>query len=91
MSGGRRHVQGGLRSKKPVGLSTKPQRATGMTGQSSGRGTCVGPNVCQTTMSSPSISRSPATKAGMPAPPGVLVHEVARGQRWSGSYRVTHR
>ena len=29
----------GLRSKKPQGLSAKPIRATGMTGQSSGRGT----------------------------------------------------
>jgi len=62
-----------------------------MTGQSSGRGTCVGPNVCQTTMSSPSISRSPATKAGMPAPPGFWFTKSPAGQRWPASYRVTHR
>src|SRR5208282_5937678 len=60
----------GFRSKNPVGLSTKPQRATGMTGQCSGRGTWVGPNVCHTTMSAPSMSWSPAMKAGRPAPPG---------------------
>ena len=81
----------GLRSKKPVGLSVNPQRATGMTGQSSGRGTWVGPNVCQTTMSSPSMSRSPAMKAGSPAPPGFWFTKSPAGQRWSGSYRVTQR
>src|SRR5580692_1061662 len=68
-----------------------PQRATGMTGQSSGRGTCVGPNVCQTTMSWPSMSRSPAMKAGRPAPPGFWFTKSPAGQRWSGSYRVTQR
>ena len=67
----------GLRSKKPVGLSTKPHRATGMTGQSSGRGMWVGPNVCHTTMSAPSMSRSPAMNAGRPAPPGFWFDEVA--------------
>ncbi len=81
----------GLRSKKPVGLSTKPQRATGMTGQSSGRGTWVGPNVCQSTMSVPSMSWSPAMKAGRPAPPGFWLTKSPAGQRWAGSYLVTHR
>jgi uncharacterized protein (DUF2236 family) len=51
----------GLRSKKPVGLSMKPVLVTGITGQSSSRTKCVGPNVCHTTMSWPSMSRSAAT------------------------------
>jgi hypothetical protein len=38
----------------------KPVLVTGMTGQSSVRTTCVGPNVCHTTMSCPSMSRSAA-------------------------------
>ena len=50
----------GLRSKKPVGLSMKPVLVTGITGQSSSRTKCVGPNVCQRTMSWPSMSRSAA-------------------------------
>jgi hypothetical protein len=51
----------GLRSKKPTGRRVKPQRATGITGQSSGRGKWVIPKVCQSTMSWPSMSRSAAT------------------------------
>ena len=50
----------GLRSKKPTGTSWNPQYSTGMTGQSSGRGTCVTPNVCHTTMSVPTSDRSAA-------------------------------
>jgi hypothetical protein len=69
----------GLRSKKPVGLRMKPQRATGMTGQSSGRGTWVGPNVCHTTMSWPSMSRSAAVNAGRPAPPGCWLTKSPAG------------
>src|ERR1019366_6443573 len=60
----------GLRPKKPVGLRVNPHRLTGITGQSSGRGKWVGPNVCHSTTSAPSMSWSPAMKAGMPAPPG---------------------
>ena len=51
----------GLRSKKPTGRRVKPQVATGITGQSSGRGKWVIPNVCHRTMSWPSMSRSAAT------------------------------
>ena len=51
----------GLRSKKPTGRRVKPQLATGITGQSSGRGKWVIPKVCQRTMSRPSMSRSAAT------------------------------
>jgi hypothetical protein len=51
----------GLRSKKPTGRSVKPQWATGITGQSSGRGKCVIPKVCHRTMSQPSMPRSAAT------------------------------
>src|SRR5215469_4878619 len=38
----RRHVERRVAAKNPVGLSMKPVRVTGMTGQSSGRGKCVG-------------------------------------------------
>ncbi len=48
----------GFRSKKPTGMSVKPAYSTGITGQSSGRGTWVTPNVCQTTRSVFSIGRS---------------------------------
>lgn len=47
----------GFWSKKPVGFSEKPVYSTGITGQSSGCGTCVTPNVCQTTTSVFSIER----------------------------------
>ena len=80
-----------MRSKNPVGFSVNPHRATGITGQSSGRGKCVGPNVCQTTMSAPSMSRSPAMYAGSPAPPGCWLTKSPAEYRCAGSYRVTHR
>jgi hypothetical protein len=51
----------GFRSKKPTGRRVKPQWATGITGQSSGRGKWSIPKVCHSTMSSPSIPRSAAT------------------------------
>ena len=38
----------GLCSKNPSGLSMKPSEATGMTGQSSGRGAWACPNTYQT-------------------------------------------
>lgn len=41
-----------------------------MIGQSSGRGKCVRPKVCHTTMSVPSISRSAFTQVSMPVSPG---------------------
>ena len=47
----------GLQSKKPTGISVKPVYSTGITGQSSGRGTWVTPNVCHTTMSVFSVFR----------------------------------
>ena len=47
----------GFRSKKPVGFSVKPAYSTGITGQSSGRGTWVTPRVCQTTTSVSSTDR----------------------------------
>src|SRR5690242_14451818 len=81
----------GLRSKKPDGLSVKPHVSTGMTGQSSGRGKCVAPNVCQSTMSCPAMSRPCATNVGSPAPPGCWLIWSPAGYRSAGSYRVTHR
>ena len=42
-----RRARGCGRRSRP-GLSGKPAYSTGMTGQSSGRGTCVTPNVCHT-------------------------------------------
>ena len=45
----------------PFGGGVKPQVATGITGQSSGRGKWVIPKVWHRTMSWPSISRSAAT------------------------------
>src|SRR6266508_3110957 len=59
--GSPRQVEDGLRSKKPTGLMVKPQWATGITGQSSGRGKWVIPKVCHRTMSRPSMPRSAAT------------------------------
>ena len=69
----------------------KPVRVTGITGQSSGRGTCVGPKVCHITMSWPSMSRSAAAYAGSPPPPGLWFTKSPAGYRCAGSYRVTHR
>jgi uncharacterized protein len=57
-SSGARTGTTGRYAVKPAGLRVKPQRATGMTGQSSGRGMWVGPKVCHRTMSAPSMSRS---------------------------------
>ena len=59
----------GLRSKKPNGTRLKPEYSTGMTGQSSGRGMCVTPNECHSTMSVSTTGRSWAVHAGSPAPP----------------------
>src|SRR6185437_8546779 len=80
----------GFRSKNPVGFSMNPVRVTGMTGQSSVRTTCVGPNVCHTTMSCPSRSRFAATYAGSPPPPGLWFTKSPAGYRCAGSYLVTH-
>src|SRR6185369_6985062 len=60
----------GFRSKNPTGLSRNPAVATGMIGQSSGRGTWWWPNVYQTTTSRSSTGRSWLVQAGSPAPPG---------------------
>ena len=59
----------GFRSKKPTGESRKPVDSTGMTGQSSGRGMWVRPNVCQTTTSVSATGRSAAVHRGSPSPP----------------------
>ena len=45
----------------PTGIIVKPAYSTGMTGQSSGRGTWVTPKVCHTTMSVSSMDRFSAT------------------------------
>lgn len=47
----------GLASKKLTGLRWKPTVSTGMTGQSSSRGTCVTPKLCHTTTSAFFTSR----------------------------------
>ena len=67
---GRRHVQRRVASKKPSGLSGKPIEETGITGQSSGRGTWMCPNMYQTTTSVFSMLRSAAVQRGRPSPPG---------------------
>lgn len=54
----------------PAGMSGKPQRSTGITGQSSGRGTWVTPKVCHTTTSVPVRDRSAAVQRGRPSSPG---------------------
>ena len=59
----------GLRSKKPTGRSWKPQVATGITGQSSRRGTWCEPNTYQSTISVSSSERSAAVQRGRPSPP----------------------
>ena len=51
----------GFRSKKPHGCSSSPTYSHGITGKSSGRATCVVPNVAQTTTSRPS-SGGPARR-----------------------------
>lgn len=70
----------GLRSKKPGGVSEKPQYLTGITGESSGRGTWVNPKLCQTTMSVFSIDRFCGTHTGKPAGPAIFWQSC-----WSGS------
>ena len=69
----------GLRSKNPTGVSRNPVYSTGMTGQSSGRGRWVTPNVYQSTTSastSVAVGRRPL---GQPGAAGVLVGVVAGG------------
>ena len=56
----------GLRWKKPSGFSMNPMRSTGITGQSSGRGRWLAPNVYQTTTSRFSTGRSCSTQAASP-------------------------
>ena len=58
-----------MASKKPKGINMKPVDSTGMTGQSSGRGTWVTPKECHSTMSVSTTERSRAVQAGSPAPP----------------------
>jgi hypothetical protein len=59
--GSSRQVEGGVVVEEADRSQGEPQRATGITGQSSGRGKWVIPKVCQSTMSWPSMSRSAAT------------------------------
>ena len=60
----------GLEWKKPSGFSMKPILCTGITGQSSGRGMWVWPNVYQTTRSVSAVDRFAAVHLGNPSPPG---------------------
>ena len=53
--------------------------STGMTGQSSGRGTWVTPKVCQSTTSVSTSDRSAAVHARQAVAAGVLVGVVAGG------------
>src|SRR5207253_5423617 len=59
----------GLRSKNPNGTSENPAYSTGITGQSSGRGMWVTPNVCHSTTSVSTRERSAAVHWGNPSPP----------------------
>src|SRR5687767_258670 len=58
----------GLRLKKPTGTSLKPVVVALMMGHSSGRGTCVRPNVYHATTSVPSSERFFSVHAGNPSP-----------------------
>ena len=62
-----------------TGTRVKPVYSTGMTGQSSGRGMCVTPNECHSTMSVSTTGRSCAVHCRQARPAGVLVRVVARG------------
>jgi len=62
----------GFLSKKPDGMRWKPVYSTGMTGQSSGRGTWVSPTVCQTTRSQSSILRFSAVISASPPCPACI-------------------
>src|SRR5262245_48397526 len=59
----------GLRSKKPSGRSAKPMEETGITGQSSGRGTCMWEKTYHRTTSVFSTLRLAAVHLGRPSPP----------------------
>ena len=67
----------GFPSKKPHGFSKNPRRATGITGQSSGRGTWWWFIVYQTTTSVSSIERSAWYQPRQPVAALVLVGELA--------------
>jgi hypothetical protein len=56
----------GLPSKKLSGFRVNPVISHGITGKSSGRGTCVTPNACHKTQSSPLMLRSAAVQSGRP-------------------------
>src|SRR5699024_4512547 len=60
----------GERSKNPSARSVKPATSVGMIGQSSTRGKCVRPKVCQTTLRWVSTSRSARTHSPIPPWPG---------------------
>jgi hypothetical protein len=59
----------GLPSKKPSGFKVNPVTSQGMTGKSSGRGTCATPNACHKTISSFSMLRLAAVQSGNPLLP----------------------
>jgi hypothetical protein len=59
-----------LRVKKPSGLRRKPSEQAGITGQSSGRGTCMWEKTYQTTRSVSATGRLAAVYFGKPSPPG---------------------
>ena len=63
----------------------KPVYSTGITGQSSGRGMWVTPNVCHTTTSVSTRSRSAAVHAGSPSPPACWFGWSPAARRSPGS------
>lgn len=86
----------GFRSKKFLGLNSTLTGSAGIIGQSSGLGTCVKPNVCQSTTSCSSIvlsgsSAIHAIKSAFCALGSPLVCGTCRpaGCNWSSAYAVT--
>ena len=73
-----RRAPGCGRRSRP-GRAGSPQYSTGMTGQSSGRGKCVTPNVYQSTTSVSTSDRSAAVHRGSPSPPACWFGIVAGG------------
>src|SRR5579862_5716462 len=60
----------GLRSKNPSGRNWNPSIATGITGQSSGRGTWLCPNTYHSAISVSSTFRFALVQFGRPSPVG---------------------
>ena len=91
-SRGRRHVERGVPVEEAERLEHEADVVTGITGQSSGRGTWWRPNVYQTTMSLSSIGRSLRDPRREAVAARVLVRDTRRlHSARRGRTRVTQR